>query len=89
MTLSAILRLAVALDRGHSQLVRSVAVTDEGSDLRLTIDGPGDLYLELFAARDKLLPLSKALRRRVLLDRARNAPTLGPVARSDEAVSRQ
>lgn len=88
VTLSAFLRLAVALDRGHSQLVRSVTVTDEDSDLRLTIDGPGDLYLELFAARDKLLPLSKALRRRILLDRARGAPTLGPVARSDEAVSR-
>ncbi len=86
VTLSAFLRLAVALDRGHSQLVRSVAVSDDDSGLVVTIDGPGDLYLELFAARDKLLPLSKALSRRVSLERAPGAPTLGPVSHADGSL---
>lgn len=73
--LSAILRLAVALDRGHSQLVRRLHVEQHGQELRVAIDGPGDLLLELWAARGKLEPLAKALDRAVTVERAALAPS--------------
>ncbi|MDF3067616.1 MAG: Ppx/GppA family phosphatase [Polyangiaceae bacterium] len=75
MVLSSILRLAVALDRGHSQLVRRLHVESRKKDLRISIDGPGDLLLELWAGRDKLEPLAKALDRDVLLERIALAPS--------------
>jgi hypothetical protein len=37
--------------------------------LEIVIDGPGDLELELLAARDKLEPLARALRREISIDR--------------------
>jgi exopolyphosphatase/guanosine-5'-triphosphate,3'-diphosphate pyrophosphatase len=73
--LSAILRLAVALDRGHSQLVRRLHVESRGQELRIVIDGPGDLLLELWAARGKLEPLAKALDKLVTVERAALAPS--------------
>ena len=73
--LSAILRLAVALDRGHSQLVRRLQVEQRGDSLCIDIDGPGDLLLELWAGRDKLEPLSKALARPISLERVALAPS--------------
>ncbi|HYQ17009.1 MAG TPA: Ppx/GppA phosphatase family protein [Polyangiaceae bacterium] len=76
VVLSAILRLAVALDRGHSQLVRRLHVEERKKELRIAIDGPGDLLLELWAGRDKLAPLAKALGRSIMLERA----ALGPSA---------
>ncbi len=68
-TLSAILRLAVALDRGHCQLVQQVRLRLEGKKLTLELDGPGELELELWAARSKLGPLEKALGVRMLVER--------------------
>jgi exopolyphosphatase/guanosine-5'-triphosphate,3'-diphosphate pyrophosphatase len=73
--LSGILRLAVALDRGHSQLVRRLLVEQRGQELRIVIDGPGDLLLELWAARGKLEPLAKALDRAVMVERVALAPS--------------
>jgi exopolyphosphatase/guanosine-5'-triphosphate,3'-diphosphate pyrophosphatase len=73
--LSAILRLAVALDRGHSQLVRRLHVEERKKELRIVIDGPGDLLLELWAGRGKLEPLAKALKRSVMLERVALAPS--------------
>lgn len=75
VVLSSILRLAVALDRGHSQLVRRLHVEERKKDLRIAIDGPGDLLLELWAGRDKLEPLAKALNRSILLERVALAPS--------------
>ncbi len=75
MVLSSILRLAVALDRGHSQLVRRLHVESRKKELRIAIDGPGDLLLELWAGRDKLEPLAKALDRPILLERVALAPS--------------
>lgn len=75
MLLSAILRLAVALDRGHSQLVRRLHVEQRKKSLRIVIDGPGDLLLELWAGRDKLEPLAKAIEREITLERATLAPS--------------
>jgi len=79
IVLSAILRLAVALDRGHSQLVRRLLVEQRKKQLRIVIDGPGDLLLELWAGRGKLEPLAKALGRSVMLERV----ALGPSAALD------
>jgi exopolyphosphatase/guanosine-5'-triphosphate,3'-diphosphate pyrophosphatase len=68
--LSSLLRLSVALDRGHSQLVRRVHVEARGQELRIVIDGPGDLLLELWEARTKAEPLARALGRAVSIERA-------------------
>ena len=73
--LSGMLRLAVALDRGHSQLVRRLRVEERGQELRIVIDGPGDLLLELWAARGKLEPLAKALDRAIMVERTPLAPS--------------
>jgi exopolyphosphatase / guanosine-5'-triphosphate,3'-diphosphate pyrophosphatase len=73
--LAGILRLAVALDRGHSQLVRRLHVEMRGQELRIVIDGPGDLLLELWAARGKLEPLAKALDRSIMVERVALAPS--------------
>lgn len=73
--LSAILRLSVALDRGHSQLVRRLHVEDRKGELRIVIDGPGDLLLELWAGRGKLEPLAKVLDRSVMLERVALSPS--------------
>ncbi len=94
ITLSAILRLAVALDRGHSQLVRRLHVDQRKRELRIVIDGPGDLALELWAGRGKLDPLAKVLGRSVTLERAPLGPStsLGQHADSvppDDTVSAQ
>ena len=67
--LSGILRLAVALDRGHSQLVKRLRCYVFPTRLDIVVDGPGDLELELLAARDKLEPLARALRRELSIDR--------------------
>jgi exopolyphosphatase / guanosine-5'-triphosphate,3'-diphosphate pyrophosphatase len=75
LVLSSILRLAVALDRGHSQLVRRLHVEASKKELRIAIDGPGDLLLELWAGQAKLEPLAKALGRSILLERAALAPS--------------
>ena len=75
VVLSAILRLAVALDRGHSQLVRRLHVEERKKQLSIVIDGPGDLLLELWAGRGKLEPLAKALDRSILLERVALAPS--------------
>ena len=75
VVLSAILRLSVALDRGHSQLVRRLHVEERKKELRIVIDGPGDLLLELWAGRGKLEPLAKALDRSIMLERVALAPS--------------
>jgi exopolyphosphatase / guanosine-5'-triphosphate,3'-diphosphate pyrophosphatase len=75
IVLSAMLRLAVALDRGHSQLVRRLYVEARKKELRIVIDGPGDLLLEVWAGRGKLEPLGRALGCSVALERAALAPS--------------
>jgi len=75
VVLSACLRLAVALDRGHSQLVRRLLVEERKKELRIVIDGPGDLLLELWAGRGKLEPLARALDRAIVLERVALAPS--------------
>jgi exopolyphosphatase/guanosine-5'-triphosphate,3'-diphosphate pyrophosphatase len=66
---SGILRLAVALDRGHSQLVKRLRCYLFPTRIDIIVDGPGDLELELLAARDKLDPLARALARELTIER--------------------
>ena len=67
--LSGMLRLAVALDRGHSQLVKRLRCYVFPTRVDIVVDGPGDLELELIAARDKLEPLARALKRELSIER--------------------
>ena len=72
--LSGMLRLVVALDRGHSQLVKRLRCSISPARVDVLIDGPGDLELELWAAREKLKPLSRALRSAMTIERAGQIP---------------
>ncbi len=53
LTLAAILRLADALDREHSERVLSVTVEVQGGKVLLRLDGKGDLLLEKWALKRK------------------------------------
>lgn len=68
-TLASILRIAVALDRGHTQSVKRVRALQHDQSLVLVIEAPGDVELELWAAERKLRPLSRALGVPVTLQR--------------------
>jgi len=74
--LSGMLRLCVALDRGHSQLVKRLRCYVFPDRVDIVVDGPGDLELELLAARNKLEPLARALNRQLSIDRS--APYAAP-----------
>ena len=51
--LAAILRVADALERSHSQRVRSIEITRRGADLVITIPQVDDLSIEQMALREK------------------------------------
>ena len=59
--LSGILRIAVALDRGQTQVVKRVTGKRTKGTLDLVVAGIGDLELELWAARRKTKPLADVL----------------------------
>ncbi len=58
---SGLLRVAVALDRGHTQVVKRLLATRKNGSLEIVIGGLGDLELELWAPRRKLEPQARAL----------------------------
>ena len=68
--LSGILRIAVALDRGQSQQVRSLEVRVSRLEVTIFIQGSGELDLELGAARSKTMPLAEMFDRRIRLRKA-------------------
>lgn len=68
--LSGILRLAIGLDRGHTQQVKRVTCSDDGETVRVVVYGSADLELELFAARQRVDGLAKALGRSVIVEPA-------------------
>lgn len=72
--LSGILRVAVALDRGYTQQVKSISVDAKADPISIRIDGSGDLELELLAARSKLEPLRRALGRAFRIERTNVEP---------------
>jgi exopolyphosphatase/guanosine-5'-triphosphate,3'-diphosphate pyrophosphatase len=59
--LSGMLRIAVALDRGQTQVVKRLEAKRKNGSLELCVGGLGDLELELWAARGKIEPLARAL----------------------------
>ena len=63
--LSAILRVADALDRAHLQNVNEVRVTVGKKDIALQLVGEGDLLLERWAVSRKMVLISKTFDRSV------------------------
>lgn len=60
-TLSAIVRLAEALDRSHAQGISAVDLVDRGEDYILRLRTAGDVELELWAAHRSAAPLEDVL----------------------------
>jgi len=66
--LAAILRVADALDRSHSNVVRSVAIRPESAGLVLEVDsGTTDAALELWTSQRRAELLARLLDRKVIL----------------------
>jgi len=65
--LAAILRLADAMDRDHTQRVRFVTVRPAGDDLELALNGDGDLLLEKWALKKKSGLFSEVYGRRICI----------------------
>jgi exopolyphosphatase/guanosine-5'-triphosphate,3'-diphosphate pyrophosphatase len=63
--LSGMLRIAVSLDRGRSQVVKHLHADVGERELTLRVAGSGDLDLEVWAASSKTSPLARALRRKI------------------------
>jgi exopolyphosphatase/guanosine-5'-triphosphate,3'-diphosphate pyrophosphatase len=78
--LSGILRIAVALDRGQSQQVRGLTAQINKLEVTILLHGAGELELELWAARTKIMPLAEMFDRRIRLRRHEPAHTEPPPA---------
>lgn len=63
--LAAILRLADALDREHSQKVRDVRISHAPDRVSLVLEGEGDMALEIWAIERKAALFEKVFRRQV------------------------
>ena len=63
--LAALLRIADGLDFGHTGAISDVAAEVAGSRLRVTVEGAGELQLELWGARRKRLLFEKVYGSRV------------------------
>jgi exopolyphosphatase/guanosine-5'-triphosphate,3'-diphosphate pyrophosphatase len=68
--LGAFVRLAEGLDRSHAQVVRDLAIVDEGKTLRVLIQPEGDAELELWAAGRHAAPLADLLGTTIHVDLA-------------------
>jgi exopolyphosphatase/guanosine-5'-triphosphate,3'-diphosphate pyrophosphatase len=80
--LSGILRIAVSLDRGRSQVVKRLRADVDDDTVAIHVAGMGDLDLEVWAASSKTEPLARALGRSVVIQ------TEGAVSRSLPPPSR-
>lgn len=67
--LSGLLRIAVGLDRGQSQVVKGVRARSHEEELTFYLKGRGDLDLELWSARRRVDPLARALNKSILVKR--------------------
>lgn len=77
--LSALLRVAEGLDRGHYSIVRSLRVRLDGSGILLTVVAAGDPSLELWAASRYLEVVEEELKRTVRI-RVERAGAAGEIA---------
>lgn len=66
--LAAMLRLADALDREHSQKVRNVRVSPSADGVSLVLEGEGDMSLERWAVERKSALFEKVFRREVRIN---------------------
>jgi exopolyphosphatase / guanosine-5'-triphosphate,3'-diphosphate pyrophosphatase len=83
--LAGLLRLADALDRSHRRVVKSLAISDRGSRLRIRCDVRGDAGLEQWAAARRVDLLERALERPFRLDFAPVAVEAPVAARAARA----
>lgn len=83
--LAGLLRLADALDRSHRRVVKSLAISDRGSRLRIRCDVGGDAGLEQWAAARRVDLLERALERPFRLDFAAVAVEAPVAARAARA----
>jgi exopolyphosphatase/guanosine-5'-triphosphate,3'-diphosphate pyrophosphatase len=67
MQLSALLRLAGALDRGYLQRVQSVSLTEHSDRVELSVQSTGDIDLELWSVRGKGELFERVFGRRLLV----------------------
>lgn len=92
VVLASMLRLAVALDRGHCQLVRHVGARVSPDRVDFQVQGNGDLELELWAARQELEPIAEALNRSISVAIAGTEslppPSVAPPANDPSNASR-
>jgi exopolyphosphatase/guanosine-5'-triphosphate,3'-diphosphate pyrophosphatase len=72
--LSAILRLANALDADHLQKVKDVHIVDEEGNWVLEVEGAGDLTMERLASLARADYLTEVFGRKVLFREARQRP---------------
>jgi len=72
--LSAILRLANALDADHLQKVKDVHVVPEDSDWVLEVEGAGDLTMERLASLARADYLTEVFGRKVSFRESRQRP---------------
>ncbi len=66
--LAGMLRLALGLDRGHTQQVKRVSCQDDGELLRVTPHGYSDMELEIYAARQRSDGIANALKREIVIE---------------------
>ena len=71
--LTAILRLANAMDRSHYQKVESLRVVLKDRELQMIIDSSRDISLELGLLRDKVKFFAEVFGIRLVLKRKRRA----------------
>jgi exopolyphosphatase/guanosine-5'-triphosphate,3'-diphosphate pyrophosphatase len=72
--LSAILRLANALDADHLQKVKDVRVAREESDWVLEVDGAGDMTMERLAAIARADFMTEVFGRKLVFREGRQRP---------------
>ena len=71
--LSAILRLAEALDRSHAQTITTVELHDRGPEYHVKLRANGDAELELWAARRQIEPFEALVGKPVRLSAGRTS----------------
>jgi hypothetical protein len=82
-TLAAMVRLAEALDRSHTQVVSRVHVDRREDTLTIRLQGKDDNELELWAARRQATELAAQLNKEIHIERGPGRPPTRPVEKKD------
>ncbi len=71
--LSAILRLAIGLDRGQLQVVKDLICEERDGVIQMVLSTSGDCELEIWACRERKLPLQEELGKKISVKARRNS----------------